>query len=143
MTETYTITDLATEFAITPRTLRFYEDKGLLAPERRGSARIYSRRDRARLKLILRGKRIGFSLAEVQDMIELYDIGDGQVAQAKYLLRRATGRIQKLKKQRQDINDSIRELTGVCDQVEAWLEGRGKAPDFGRDRAERAAAAAD
>jgi DNA-binding transcriptional MerR regulator len=73
--ESYTITDLSAEFAVTPRALRFYEDEGLIAPERRGTTRIYSHRDRARLAWILRGKRVGFSLAEIREMIDLYDVG--------------------------------------------------------------------
>ena len=77
MSDTFTITDLAGEFKITPRTIRFYEDKHLLQPSRQGLSRVYSRRDRARLQLILRGKRLGFSLAEIKEMLDLYDLGDG------------------------------------------------------------------
>jgi DNA-binding transcriptional MerR regulator len=81
-TETYTITDLCEEFQVTARALRFYEDEGLISPSRQGLSRIYSWRDRARLAWILRGKRVGFSLADIREMIDLYDIGDGREASA-------------------------------------------------------------
>src|SRR4051812_49724928 len=76
--DAFSISDLCAEFAVTPRALRFYEDEGLISPERRGTVRIYSHRDRARLAWILRGKRGGVSLAEIREMIDLYDIGDGR-----------------------------------------------------------------
>src|SRR5690349_16348535 len=79
----FTIGDLAREFGVTLRALRFYEDKGLLTPQREGLNRLYSRRDRARLKLILMGKRVGFSLVEIKEMLDLYDLKDGQVTQLK------------------------------------------------------------
>lgn len=77
----FSISDLSAEFGVTARALRFYEDEGLIAPERRGTSRIYSQRDRARLAWILRGKRVGFSLGEIREMIDLYDIGDGRQVQ--------------------------------------------------------------
>ena len=106
MPESFTITDLASEFAITPRTLRFYEDKGLLRPVRQGNARIYGRRDRARLRLILRGKRLGFSLAEIQEMLDLYDVGDGQVTQLRTLLTKSRERLAAMRDQRRDIDEA-------------------------------------
>src|SRR5580698_3412386 len=82
---TYTIRQLTKEFNVTARTLRFYEDEGLIAPERRGQTRIYSSRDRARIILILRGRRVGFSLAEIREILDLYDTHhDGGVAQTAY-----------------------------------------------------------
>ena len=129
MSKSYTITDLAAEFAITPRTLRFYEDKGLLRPARQGNARIYGRRDRARLRLILRGKRLGFSLAEIQEMLDLYDLGDGQVTQKRTLLARSRQRIAALQDQRQDIDDVINELADVCQAIERMLADQGLAGD--------------
>lgn len=108
--EQFTITDLSAEFGITPRALRFYEDEGLISPERRGVSRIYSHRDRARLAWILRGKRVGFSLAEIREMIDLYDLGDGRQAQRAVTIARCHERIAALEAQKQDIDAAIAEL---------------------------------
>ncbi|WP_294190182.1 MerR family DNA-binding transcriptional regulator [uncultured Sphingomonas sp.] len=108
--EQFSISDLSTEFGITPRALRFYEDEGLISPERRGLARIYSQRDRARLAWILRGKRVGFSLAEIRQMIDLYDLGDGRRAQRAITIERCRERIATLQAQRTDIDAAILEL---------------------------------
>ncbi len=128
-TETYTITELSEEFGITPRTIRFYEDKELIQPRRNGMNRVYSRRDRARLLLILRGKRLGFSLADIREMLDLYDIGDGQVEQLRTMLRKSRERIVSLEAQRRDIDDAIAELTTGCGQIEAVLARKGVAVD--------------
>lgn len=124
-TETYTITELSEEFGITPRTIRFYEDKGLIHPRRNGMNRVYSRRDRARLLLILRGKRLGFSLADIREMLDLYDIGDGQVEQLRTMLRKSRERIASLEARRRDIDDAISELSSGCGQIEAVLARKG------------------
>ncbi len=108
--KTYTITDLAHEFKVTPRAIRFYEDKGLLHPSRQGMMRVYAKRDRARLLLILRGKRLGFSLAEIREMIDLYDLGDGRMEQLTLTLKRSRDRLAALETQRQDIEDAITQL---------------------------------
>jgi len=108
--DAFSISDLCAEFTVTPRALRFYEDEGLIAPERRGTARIYSHADRARLAWILRGKRVGFSLAEIKEMIDLYDVGDGRRVQKQVTLERCRDRIQLLENQKRDIDAHIHEL---------------------------------
>ncbi len=125
MSETYTITDLATEFRVTPRTIRFYEDKNLLHPERQGLNRVFSRRDRARLQLILRGKRLGFSLAVIREMLDLYDLGDGQVEQLRVTLKRSQERLVELEHQRRDINEAIKELKDSIQTVQKALSAKG------------------
>jgi DNA-binding transcriptional MerR regulator len=117
----YTITELAEEFGITPRAIRFYEDKELLSPGRNGLNRIYSRRDRGRLKLILRGKRLGFSLLEIKEMLDLYDLGDGQVEQLRLTIKRARERAKALEGQRHEIDQAIAELNESIAHMERIL----------------------
>ncbi len=122
MTEkTFTITDLAHEFKVTARAIRFYEDKGLLHPSRQGMNRVYTKRDRARLILILRGKRLGFSLAEIREMINLYDLGDGQTEQLRVTLKRSVDRLKALEAQRRDIETAISELRRSVNILEEYL----------------------
>lgn len=118
---TFTITQLCREFATTPRALRYYEEQGLLSPTRDGQARVYSYRDRARLVLILRGKRVGLSLAEIRDIFELYDRDDGLVAQNTHVLRKYRERIAAFERQRQEIDDAILELHVASERIEAQL----------------------
>lgn len=122
--ETYTIAQLSQEFGITPRAIRFYEDKNLLSPTRQGMNRIYSRRDRARLALILRGKRLGFRLDDIKEMLDLYDHGDGQIEQMQFTLERSRERIAELERQRQDVDDAIRELKDIVKMIERELAAR-------------------
>lgn len=117
---TYSISQLCREFEATPRALRFYEDKGLLNPARAGQSRVYSSRDRARLKLILQGKRVGFGLAEIGEMLDLYDRDDGRVAQMAVSLQRFRARVDALRRQREDIDSAIETLEEGC----GWLEAR-------------------
>lgn len=117
--ECYSISDLSAEFAITARALRFYEDEGLIGPERRGTQRVYSHRDRARLAWILRGKRVGFSLGEIREMIDLYDRGDGRRAQRAVATERCHQRIALLEAQRGDIDAAIAELSHFLTVLDA------------------------
>ena len=115
--EHFSISDLCSEFGVTARALRFYEDEGLIGPERRGTQRIYSHRDRARLAWILRGKRVGFSLGEIKEMIDLYDIGDGRKVQRQVTLERCLDRIRLLENQKHDIDAHIAELNQFVDML--------------------------
>lgn len=118
----FTIGDLAREFGVTLRTLRFYEDKALLNPKRDGMNRLYSRRDRARLKLVLMGKRVGFSLTEIKDMLDLYDLRDGQVTQLRVALGRFNEQIAVLEQQKKDIEQALSELRRTTDVVAGLLK---------------------
>ncbi len=110
---TWTIAQIADDFGVTHRTVRHYEDLGLISPERRGTARIYRRRDRTRLALILRGRRIGFTLDETRTIIDMYDAPRGQVAQLEYLLSQIGDRRADLEARRRDLDDALAELDSL------------------------------
>ncbi len=119
---TFSITELAREFDVTPRTIRFYEDQGMLAPERKGRQRIFHDRDHVRLRLILRGKRLGFSLAEVKEIIELYDVDSGGEKQLVHLLQKINQRRTSLEQQTRDIKEIMQDLKGVEKRVRKALK---------------------
>lgn len=117
----FTIRDLVREFDVTSRTLRFYEEKGLLNPTRRGQERLYSRRDRARLKLVLMGKNVGFSLEDVRALLDLYDLGDGQMTQLTVALQKFEEKLAELDARRRDLDRTYAELSFARDAVRARL----------------------
>ncbi len=122
LTDTFfTVTELARDLSVTPRTIRFYEDKGLITPRRAGTMRVYTKRDRARMVLILRGKRLGFSLREIKEYLDLYDIDPTQGSQLRLLLNRVHERLEGLEDQRQALEESIDELKEIEAQALAAL----------------------
>ena len=122
--KTYSITQLCREFSVTPRTLRFYEQKGLLAPARRGWTRLFSYRDRARLQLILRGKKVGFALEEIKEMLDLYNLRDGQLTQLRVSSTKMRERLEALRKQRIDMDEAIVDLERTIGVVDGMLKDR-------------------
>jgi DNA-binding transcriptional MerR regulator len=124
-TELFGITELCREFGITLRALRFYEDKGLLAPRRINGARVYTRRDRARLALILRAKAIGSPLSEIKRYLDLYgDQGEGRAQQLKFAIERTDAEIAELEKKRAHIDETLAELHVINASARAQLEAR-------------------
>ena len=117
----YSIAELSSEFSVTARAIRFYEDQDLLHPGRQGQTRIYSPADRARLAWILRGKRVGFSLANIAEMLDLYNRGDGRQLQKQVTLKKCRERLEMLTRQRADIDETISELSEFCQKVEELL----------------------
>jgi DNA-binding transcriptional MerR regulator len=118
---TYTIRQLCREFEVTPRSLRFYEDKGLLSPGRQGVNRVYGHRDRGRLILILRGKLVGFSLNEIGEMLDLYDKDERHAAQMVVTVKKFRERITALEAQRIELDTAIEGLKLACARTEAML----------------------
>jgi len=125
----YSIAELAREFAVTARTIRFYEDEGLIKPRRQGTQRLYSVGDRARLGWILRGKRLGFSLAEIKQLLDLYQVDRTGLQQMRELLRRSRLHIEELERRRADLDAQIGDFKDVETHVAAELRQRGVDPD--------------
>lgn len=115
----FTISDLTNEFGVTARALRFYEDKGLINPQRHGLVRIYSKQDRARLAWVLRAKRVGFSLDEAREMIDLYNLDDRRATQRRVTVEKCEAKIEQLCRQKEDIDAQIAELEDFLDVVRA------------------------
>lgn len=120
--ESFSIGELTKEFGVTPRALRFYEEEGLISPRREGAARIYSRRDRARLAWILRGKSVGFSLDDIGEMLDLYDLGDGRATQRAVTAERCRARAEALSGQ-------LTELQARIEVLARFAEGLDQTPD--------------
>lgn len=132
MSTTFTISELAREFGVTTRTIRFYEDEGLLSPKREGTNRVFSQRDHVRLKLALRGKRLGFSLAEIRELFELYDVSRDEHQQLEEFLARLERRRAHLEQQREDIEVMLREIDFFANQCRRLLRSE---PDSGSQNA--------
>lgn len=124
-----TVTELAEAFNVTPRTIRFYETKGLISPQRVGSTRVYTYRDRARLKLILRAKRLGFSLTDIREYLDLYNVDPEQIEQQQLLLSKVSRRIEELEQQQEDLVVSLDELRDIQQQVLSNIKKRAAATE--------------
>lgn len=113
MEKIYSVTELARDLDLTPRTIRFYEDQGLIAPQRAGGTRVYTHRDRARMILILRGKRLGFSIKEIKEFLDLYVVDVTQIEQMQLLLTKVRERSRQLEEQRRALEQTLRELKDI------------------------------
>ena len=122
MQDTYSISELGKEFGITTRAIRFYEDKQLLSPTRHGQRRVYTRADRTRLKLLLRGKRLGWPLEEIRTVLAMYDTGDeGELQQIEYTCRKVEQRREQLEQQRRDIEAALEDLDRIQQRCETYM----------------------
>ena len=122
----YSVTELAHELGITPRAIRFYETKGLIKPKRAGNTRVYSHRDKARMQLILRGKRLGFTLADIKEYLDMYDVDPSKAKQVRLLLGKVERRIDELELQREDLETTLAELSEMRQECIANIEVRDK-----------------
>jgi DNA-binding transcriptional MerR regulator len=123
-TDLFSVTELADELGITPRAIRFYETKGLIKPRRAGTTRVYTHRDRGRMQLILRGKRLGFSLADIKEYLDLYDVDPSQVSQLRLLMDKINDRVSELEQQREDLETTLVELEEMRQQCLSQIETR-------------------
>ena len=137
MRNLYTVTEVARELGVTPRAIRLYEDKGLIEPQRAGNTRVFTRRDRGRLILILRGKRLGFTLREVGEWLDLYDADPDQVEQMRLLLSKARDRITALERQHADLGQTLAELREIEAAVRDHLRAKGADDGGGAGPAQR------
>ena len=119
--ETFSMTTMCNEFGVTPRALRFYEQRGLLAPQRCGEARAFTYRDRARLQLILRGKQFGFTLSEIKTFLDLYQPGGDDTQQMKAVLPKMQSQLKRLQRERFDLDEAIASLETSCRQISERL----------------------
>jgi DNA-binding transcriptional MerR regulator len=128
MDKIYSVTELARDLGVTPRTIRFYEDQGLISPQRAGNTRVYTHRDRARMILILRGKQLGFSLRDIKEYLDLYALDATQTEQVQHLARKARERIDMLESQLQAVKTTLSELREIERAALETLTERGAAP---------------
>ncbi|WP_333825932.1 MerR family transcriptional regulator [Pinisolibacter sp.] len=128
MDKIYSVTELARDLSVTPRTIRFYEDQGLISPQRAGNTRVYTHRDRARMILILRGKQLGFSLRDIKEYLDLYALDATQTEQVQHLARKARERIDMLESQLQAVKTTLSELKEIERAALETLTERGSAP---------------
>ncbi|WP_369681893.1 MerR family DNA-binding transcriptional regulator [Alicyclobacillus macrosporangiidus] len=126
----YTITELTQMFDVTPRTLRYYEEVGILQPERRGAQRLYTDRDRVRIQLILRGRRLGFSLPEIAEMLELYDADPTEITQLRDVLRRGDRKLEEIDQQIRELQAIREELLELRDRLQRTLDEKLKGRDL-------------
>ncbi len=122
-TDLLSVTELANELGITPRAIRFYETKGLIKPQRAGTTRVYTYRDKARMQLILRGKRLGFTLADIGEYLDMYAVDPTKAQQVKLLLEKVERRIDELEQQREDLETTLVELEEMRQECVANIEG--------------------
>lgn len=125
-TDIYSVTELAEELGITPRAIRFYETKGLIKPKRAGTTRVYTHRDRARMQLILRGKRLGFTLADIGEYLDMYDVDPSRVKQVQLLLEKVERRVSELQQQREDLETTLMELDDMRQECLDTIEKRSR-----------------
>ncbi len=121
-TDLYSVTELAAELGVTPRAIRFYETKGLIKPQRAGTTRVYNHRDRGRMQLILRGKRLGFTLADIKEYLDMYDLDPSKAKQVKLLLEKVERRIGELEQQREDLETTLLELDEMRQECFSAIE---------------------